>query len=123
MKITSLLFWVQENSISTKFYKKLGFDVVRANDDHSVVAIDGFKIMLVSMRDDDKFAGDSMYSEKGRGMYVYIGVSDVDTKYKELTDLGFNPTKPKNWQWGNREFVLKDPDGYKLCFWQQIQGN
>lgn len=119
MRITNLLFWVQENGISTKFYKKIGFNVVRSNDDHSVVSLHGFEITLVTMRDEDAFARDSLASDKGRGVYVYIRVDDVDRKYKELTSLGLKTaTKPKDWQWGNREFIVKDPDGYKLCFWQ-----
>ena len=122
MKITSLLFWVQENSTSTKFYKKLGFDVLHADDDHSVVSLGGFEITLVNMRDEDKFATDAMSPDKGRGVYVYIRVEDVDVKYKELISLGFTPsTEPKDWQWGNREFILKDPDSYKLCFWQPLK--
>ncbi len=122
MRITSLLLWVQENRLSTKFYKKLGFDVVRSTDDHSVVALNSFEITLVNIRDEDKFARDSMSGDKGKGMYVYIRVEDVDSKYKELINLGFRPTtEPKDWQWGNREFILKDPDGYKLCFWQPVK--
>jgi uncharacterized glyoxalase superfamily protein PhnB len=122
MEITSLLFWVQENTLSTKFYKKIGFDVVRSADDHSVVTLNSFEITLVNMRDEDKFAKDSMSGDKGRGVYMYIKVDDVDAKYKELENQGFKPTtKPKDWEWGNREFILKDPDGYKLCFWQPIK--
>ena len=116
--------WVQENSLSTKFYKKLGFDVISADDEHSVVSLSGFKITLVNMRDEDKFSKDSMSSYKGKGMYIYIRVSDVDSKYKELVGMGFKPaTQPKDWNWGKREFILKDPDGYKLCFWQPIMGD
>ena len=52
---------------------------------------------------------------------MYINVDDVDQKFLQLVALGLNPTtKPKDWDWGNREFILKDPDGYKLCFWQPI---
>lgn len=121
MRITSLLFWVQENSLSTKFYKKLGFDVIRSNDDHSVVALHGFEITLVNMRDEDTFAKDSLSSNKGRGMYVYMCVEDVDAQYGELVSQGFKPaTESKDWPWGNREFILKDPDGYKPCFWRPI---
>lgn len=122
MKITNLLFWVQENKLSAKFYKKLGFDVVRSDDEHSVVALHEFEIVLVNMRDEDEFAKDSMPGNKGRGMYVYIKVSSVDAKYKELIGLGLTPaTEPRDWRWGNREFILKDPDGYKLCFWQSLK--
>lgn len=120
MKITNLVFWVQENKISEKFYKKIGFDVLHSDDEHSVVSVDGFKIDLVSMRDEQRFSKDSLYPEKGRGFYVYINVGDVDKKHQELTKVGITPSsEPQNWPWGNREFVVKDPDGYKLCFWQK----
>lgn len=119
MKITNLVLWSQENKIAEKFYKKLGFDVEQSDDEHSVVVLSGFKLDIVTMRDEEKFARDSMATEKGRGMYIYIQVDDVDMMHGDLVAKGFMPaTEPKNWQWGNREFILKDPDGYKLCFWQ-----
>ena len=122
MKITGLILWVQENNLSAKFYKKLGFDVVRADDDHTVVSLKGFEVTLVSMRDEDKFSKDSMSSNKGRGMHIYVHVDDVDVKHQELVTKGIKPaTRPKDWEWGSREFIIKDPDGYKLCFWQQIK--
>jgi uncharacterized glyoxalase superfamily protein PhnB len=119
MKVTNLTLWVQENKTSEKFYKKVGFKVLKSEEGHSLVSLNGFDLVLVSMRDEAEFAKDSMATEKGRGSYLYISVEDVDKKYQELLDMGLNPvSKPRNWSWGNREFVLKDPDGYKLCFWQ-----
>jgi len=122
MKITHLVLWVQENKLSEKFYKKLGFDIRESDDEHSFVSLGGFGLDLVSMRDDTKFSRDSMATDKGLGMYIYVRVEDVDQKHQELAAVGFDPTKPKDWPWGNREFILKDPDGYKLCFWQPQQG-
>ncbi len=123
MKITNILFWVQENKLSEKFYKKLGFGVVHSDDDHSVVSLGDFKIDLVSMRDEDPFTKDSMAGDKGRGVYVYIHADDVDETYKIFVTSGINPaTQPKDWPWGNREFIVKDPDGYKLCFWCPASG-
>jgi uncharacterized glyoxalase superfamily protein PhnB len=122
MRITNLLFWVQENKLSEKFYKKLGFEIRQSDDNHSVVSLQDFGIDLVSMRDEGIFAKDSMSGDKGRGVYVYVRVDDIDAKYSQLITLGFTPaTKPRDWGWGNREFILKDPDGYKLCFWQPIK--
>ncbi len=122
MRITNLLFWVQENKLSEKFYKKLGFEVVKSDDDHSILSLNGFAIDLVSMRDENTFAKDSMSADKGRGVYVYIQVDDVDKKHQQLVVAGTAPTtEPKDWDWGNREFIIKDPDGYKLCFWQPIK--
>jgi uncharacterized glyoxalase superfamily protein PhnB len=122
MKTTSLLLWVQENHISEKFYKRLGFDVKSSADDHSVISLNGFEIILVNMRDDEEFVNDSLASDKGRGMYIYIKVNDIDETYKKFVENGIKPaTEPRDWKWGNREFILKDPDGYKLCFWQLIK--
>lgn len=121
MRITNLVLWVQENKLSEKFYKKLGFDLKHSDDDHSVVSLGGFALDLVSMRDEEPFTRDSMSGDKGRGVYIYIRVDDVDAKHRELLALGLTPaTTPKDWAWGNREFILKDPDGYKLCLWQPI---
>lgn len=122
MKYTNLLFWVQENKVSEKFYKKLGFDVAVSTDAYSEIELSDLKITLVNMRDENEFAGDSLAGAKGKGMYVYFYVDSVDAEHKRQSELGLNPaTKPRDWPWGNREFILKDPDGYKLCFWQPIK--
>ena len=121
MKITGLVLWVQDNTLSVKFYKKLGCDVVESGDQISVVAIGDFHISLVTMRDEPEFNRDSLSGDKGRGMYVYIRVDDVDAKHAQLVKAGVTPySEPRNWDWGNREFIVKDPDGYKLCFWHKL---
>lgn len=123
MKITNILLWVQENKLSEKFYKKLGFEVERSDDSHTELTLHGFGLVLVNMREEQEFAGDALVGDKGRGMYIYIAVDDVDVMYKDLASKGLAPaTQPRDWPWGNREFILKDPDGYKLCFWQAIKG-
>lgn len=121
MNITHILCWTQENRLSEKFYKKIGFEVVRSDDQMSVVALNGFEMWLLSMRDEEKFAGDALARDKGKGVYIYIAVDDVDATHQRLLKKGIqSATEPKDWPWGNREFVVKDPDGYKLCFWQKI---
>ena len=121
MKFTNILLWVQENKLSEKFYKKLGFEVTTSTDVYSEVEVGNFQIVLVSMRDEDEFNGDSLSGTRGKGMYIYIKVEDVDKEYERQLKMGLKPaTKPRDWEWGNREFILKDPDGYKLCFWRQV---
>lgn len=121
MEITGLVLWTQDNTLSVKFYKKLGFEVVESNDRHTIVQLGAVKLYLVSMRDEDEFNTDSLAANKGKGMYLYIHVDDVDALHAALIEKGITPrSEPRNWDWGNREFVVKDPDGYKLCFWQKI---
>lgn len=120
MRFTNILIWAQENKISEKFYKKLGFEVDVSTDAYSEVRLGNFKITIVNMRDEDEFVGDSLAGAKGKGMYIYIHVDDVDAEHERQVELGIQPvTEPRDWPWGNREFVLKDPDGYKLCFWHE----
>jgi uncharacterized glyoxalase superfamily protein PhnB len=79
--------------------------------------------MLINVHDEDGFARDAMTAIKGKGIYVYIKVDDVDESYEKFVKLGLQPaTRPRDWPWGNWEFILKDPDGYKLCFWHRING-
>lgn len=52
---------------------------------------------------------------------IYLIVDDVDETYKELLEKGLKPSsEPRDWPWGNREFVIRDPDGYKLVFYREI---
>lgn len=121
MEITGLVLWTQDNTLSVKFYKKLGFEVVESNDRHTIVQLGAFTLYLVSMRDEDEFNTDSLAANKGKGAYLYVHADDVDALHAELIAKGITPrTEPRDWDWGNREFVVKDPDGYKLCFWQRI---
>ena len=120
MKFTNLLFWVADNTLSEKFYRKLGFNVAHSDDEYSEVELSGFKIGLITMRDEAEFAKDSVAADRGKGMYVYLTVEDVDAWYAQLIEKGIVPaTEPRDWPWGNREFIVKDPDGYKLCFWHR----
>ena len=54
-------------------------------------------------------------------MYINVEVSDIDDYYQQLLEMSIKPsTEPKDWPWGNREFVLRDPDTYKLVFYQKL---
>lgn len=124
MNITGLVLWTLDNTISVKFYRKLGFEVIESNERHSVVRLGNFSITLVSMRDEQEFNADSLANQKGRGMYIYIHVPNVDTEYQKLIQQKLKPhSEPRDWEWGNREFIIKDPDRYKICFWQPSETN
>lgn len=121
MRFTHILLWVADNTLSEKFYKKLGFEVTYSDDQYSEVMLGDFKIGLITMRDEEEFAGDAIGAPKGKGMYIYIATDDVDKTYKRCVDCSLTPVNmPRDWGWGNREFVIKDPDGYKLCIFSKI---
>jgi len=53
-------------------------------------------------------------------MSLYLSVDDVDVFQKELLSKGMKPSsKPQDHPRGNREFILRDPDGYKLVIFKR----
>jgi uncharacterized glyoxalase superfamily protein PhnB len=59
---------------------------------------------------------------KGLGIYININVENIDAYYQSLLDKGLKPSSsPHDWPWGNREFVIRDPDGYKLVFYEKLE--
>lgn len=117
--ISSLLFYSNDLKKTFKFYKTLGFDV--ENKDGMVsFYVNWFQITFIDKEHSEFKQG--FEGELGRGMFTYVKVDDVDEFYKFVVGKGIKPvSKPKDWPWGNREFVVKDPDGYRLVFFNKIK--
>ena len=123
-KIDILTLYVADHLKSSEFYESLGFKISHSGDDMAIVEIAGFKLWLVNQEaaeGNKEFEQDAFAKQKGAGLYIYINVDNIDGYYQGLVDKGYQPSnEPRDWPWGNREFVLRDPDRYKLCFYQQI---
>ena len=52
----------------------------------------------------------------------YIGCSDVELAYQELTNRGLKAEGPKVAPYGLKLFRVEDPDGYTIVF-QEVRGN
>ena len=51
---------------------------------------------------------------------IYLSGDDVDEFHKDLLSKGLKPsTKPQDQPWGNREFIIRDPDGYNLMIFKR----
>ncbi len=119
-RIHSLLFLCRDLDLTTQFYERLGFDVVKA-DDAVRVQIGDFKLAFM---DEQKVAirNDAGIKPKGAGFYMYFEVDDVDDFFQILKRKNVKTSsEPKNWPWGKREFAVKDPDGYKLIFFSPVK--
>jgi predicted enzyme related to lactoylglutathione lyase len=53
---------------------------------------------------------------RGRGVHFFIGVSDVDEYYEELSARGADILPPVDEGWGGRFITLEDPDKYRYFF-------
>ncbi len=117
--VNSILLYVVNPHASADFYKKLGLEILKEDGDICIVKTGGFTIQCFNQTK-SQFKVDNEV-KKGEGVFIYLQVEDVDAVYKELINKGLTPSgEPKDWEWGNREFVIKDPDGYKIVAYQPI---
>ena len=121
MKFDYILLYVSNLEKTASFYEKLGFEIAKKTDNSVVVKLGGLELHCYDQakvffkQDVDRF--------KGAGVFIYISVDDVDAKYSELVSKVLRPSaEPKDFEWGNREFAIKDPDGYKIIFYKEIGG-
>lgn len=64
-------------------------------------------------------------SREARGLgrsSIYVFAADVDALHVELCALGCNvETAPVDYNYGMREFSLRDPDGNRITFGQEVK--
>ena len=101
------------------FYDALGFRFGDQTADSLIIYLNWFSVRFIAGSSlGDEFTDDATAEHKGAGIYINVKVEDVDAFYKGVLKLGLKPSsEPRDWPWGNREFVLRDSDGYKLVFW------
>lgn len=125
-KIDTITLYVKDPLKSVEFYENLGFHKDRVSKDFAIVKLDEFSLWLVNQagaKDNEQFENEALAEHKGAGLYIYIATENIDGYYHGLVDKGLRPSsKPHDWPWGTREFVLRDPDGYKLCFYHDLKG-
>lgn len=116
----SNLFYASDLKKTAGFYERLGFDV-RESDDGVRVKLGDFTLAFI---DENKtpIKNESGETPKGLGIYTYVEVGNVDECFEMVKENGITPrTEPKTWPWGKREFVVKDPDGYKFVFYSPVK--
>lgn len=121
--ISGLVFYVDDLDKTIKFYETLGFRIGKRTEQIATCYVNWFWIDFVSAPKEDKteFQKEAHAEQKGAGQFLYVKVDNVDEYYKGVLELGLEPSgEPKDWPWGRREFVLRDPDGYKLVFFEKI---
>lgn len=121
--ISGIVSYVKDPARTADFYESLGFIVSDRKPDKTSVRLNWFWIDFHAQDKEDKaeFQKEAQAEPKGGGTFLYISVADVDEYYKGVLDKGFKPSsEPRDRPWGNREFVLRDPDGYKLVFFKKL---
>jgi uncharacterized glyoxalase superfamily protein PhnB len=58
-------------------------------------------------------------AQKTWGRLIFY-VTDVDALWNHLKERGFDPEVPRDANWGERYFHMRDPDGHELSFARPI---
>ncbi len=120
-KLDVMVILVKDIVRTAEFFKTLGFTIYEQTEDKVGVQLGDFYIDFHDERT-VTFQGESGKEPKGLGIWIYVRVEDVDAYYKSIVEKGLKPSsEPRDWPWGNREFVIRDPDGYKYVFYNEIK--
>lgn len=121
-------FFVRDLEESLRFYvDQLGFQKVHQKLDFAIVTHSRAFLLLAGIEAgvhyqmpavDEWLAG----APRGVGVNVLITVEDVDALYRRAVASGATIAKPiGDRDYGLRDFVLADPDGYLLRFASRIE--
>ncbi len=120
--VSGITCYVKNLNKTANFYETLGFEIRKRESSHITVYSNWFWIDFLAIGKDERaeFTTGADLSNKGAGTFLYLSVDNVGEFYKELLSKGLKPsTKPQDQPWGNREFILRDPDGYNLVIFKR----
>ncbi len=106
--LSAVTVFTRDMSAAVKFYAALGFDAVYG----------GPAASFTSYRVGEAFFNIAAGEPPGRlwGRAI-IHVSDVDAMHRRALAAGYRAeTEPRDAEWGERYFHIRDPDGNELSF-------
>ncbi len=96
---------------TAEFYEKLGFIVACNRDDLVTVRLNWFWLDFVPT--DNRQVGSV-------SQFIYLSVVNVDEVYVQATKAKLPClSEPQTFKAGRREFMIEDPNGYKLVFFEK----
>ncbi len=108
--ISALTLATHDMRSAVRFYRALGFAVRYGGEDASFTSFDAGSgyLNLIAQPQSQRWAW------WGR---VIFCVSDVDAIYARVMAQGLSPeAPPRDAEWGERYFHIRDPDGHELSF-------
>jgi catechol 2,3-dioxygenase-like lactoylglutathione lyase family enzyme len=116
---------------SLKFYINiLGFEILfqREEENFAYLKKGNAEIMLDQIGSTRTWSAGELEPPLGRGVNFQIEVDSVDDLYHRVQANSIVPFLPLEDKWyrrndklvGNRQFIVQDPDGYLLRFYQDL---
>jgi predicted enzyme related to lactoylglutathione lyase len=115
MKLKSgagIVCYVKDISKSVDFYETLGFEFKRKESTRATA-------YEINASDVPPGHVSPNTDNKNIGALFYFSVDNVQKAYDELTSRGIKPSSEPADLRGNKEFLITDPDGYRLVFFKR----
>jgi uncharacterized glyoxalase superfamily protein PhnB len=113
-------FLVDDLDRAIAYYRdRLGFELDFVHQSfYASVTRNGFAIHL---KHAPKLAADRAHRKQHEHLDAYVSVSGIRSLFSELQARGAEVIKPlEERPWACLDFYVEDPDGYILCFSEQI---
>jgi catechol 2,3-dioxygenase-like lactoylglutathione lyase family enzyme len=110
--ISAVTLATQSMVKSVVFYRSLGFELASGGPqaEFTTFRVGGQYLNIIATSDDPSWWG-----------RVIFWVSDVDRMYRRALEAGRSPeAPPRDADWGERYFHLRDPDGHELSFARRL---
>jgi catechol 2,3-dioxygenase-like lactoylglutathione lyase family enzyme len=120
--IAGITCYVEDLSRTAEFYDAIGFRRGKESPDRVTFYVNWFFVTFIARdrEEDSELRKEAELPAKGSGLFLYVKVDDVEEFHDAVVSTGMKPDgEPQVRPSGNREFVLRDPDGYKLAFFQK----
>jgi catechol 2,3-dioxygenase-like lactoylglutathione lyase family enzyme len=120
--ISGITCYVEDLSRTAELYEAIGFRRGKEEPDRVTFYVNWFFVTFMAQdrEENAEVRKDAELPAKGSGLYLYIKVDDVEDFHKAVLSKGMKPVgEPEVQPSGNREFLLRDPDGYRLVFFQK----
>ena len=116
--ISGITCYVSHLARTAQFYETIGFRPGEQEADRLTFYVNWFFVTFVAQ--DGHSGKEDDLTNKGAGLFTYVKVDDVDAYHKAVVSKGLSPeSEPQARNDGRREFVLRDPDGYRLVFFEK----
>ena len=106
--ISAVTLAVQDMGRSVGFYQKVGLEMLYGGSDATFTSFrvgGGFLNLILCPSQSISWWGRLIFRVQG-----------VDSLYKAMREKGLAPESPRDGEWGERYFHLRDPDGHELSF-------
>jgi predicted lactoylglutathione lyase len=120
--ISGINCYVEDLSRTAEFYEAIGFRRGKQEADRLTFYVNWFFVTFINQdqEDDAELRNEVRLPDKGAGLLLYVKVDDVEEFYNGVLSKGMKPaTEPQARPNRTREFLLRDPDGYKLVFFEK----